>query len=785
MARGAKTEAQVDLKVNGEAAGKTYKELVAVNKQLNAELAKLPVGSDEFNKKAQEVAKSEQALAKYKEEVNKARQAQGQLGDAAQKAKGDLLSLSPVGGVVNNITDGFNSAKSATQGVIGKFGLLKGAIAATGLGVLVLLLGSLVQWFIQTDEGATMLDGVMRSLTATFQVLMKAIRDFATGDFDAFDNLGEKIGNAAKEGYKLAQVFDDLDERSRGMAEADAEAALAVDRLLLQAKNVSTSYQDRIKLLEQASSIESKQHEKRMQYARDYLAAVDAEIALAKKSGTVSDELAKKRSDANVALMNLQRESISLQEKIANREAALQEKIEAEQEKRRERLRKEREKREAEELKKQEELEKAKIDAEKRFQDLRLALIPNEFDRKRAARQAAFDQEMEDLRQKGVQRADLELALKTKLDQDLQAIEEERKKREAETKDKDLKERLAAEQEQEEAARLDIEAKFEQLLISEAAKEQLLYDVKRSGIVARQAALAEAGKQESNEYKALRNELIKTDNEHQKKLLENQKRTAEAERLVRSQQNQFMKDSLNFTVELLSQDEQSRKENAEAIKAFTMASILVKGAEEIQGIWRNANLNPTNAIVPGWAQAWAGAQTVFASARMFSALRRVENTKYSTGGVLGSFAMGGTIHPKGGVPAGASHTQGGILLVERATGQVRGEMEGGEPIMILSKRLYSNNKHIVDPLLRSSLYEGGRRIFQDGGVVSSTGQAVSVGVASGSADTSEIAIRTLNEMILLRQAFEAIPTKLRAYVETEQVIEALQEASDIEAEARV
>lgn len=60
----------------------------------------------------------------------------------------------------------------------------------------------------------------------------------------------------------------------------------------------------------------------------------------------------------------------------------------------------------------------------------------------------------------------------------------------------------------------------------------------------------------------------------------------------------------------------------------------------------------------------------------------------------------------GGVPQGPSHANGGIALV--SNGQKIAEMEGGEPI--LSRATYANNPEIVNALLRSSMYEGGKRI---------------------------------------------------------------------------
>lgn len=61
---------------------------------------------------------------------------------------------------------------------------------------------------------------------------------------------------------------------------------------------------------------------------------------------------------------------------------------------------------------------------------------------------------------------------------------------------------------------------------------------------------------------------------------------------------------------------------------------------------------------------------------------------------------------RGGVARGASHAAGGISLVN-SDGRKVGEMEGGEPYMILSGNTYRNNGRIIDALLDTSMNRGG------------------------------------------------------------------------------
>lgn len=65
---------------------------------------------------------------------------------------------------------------------------------------------------------------------------------------------------------------------------------------------------------------------------------------------------------------------------------------------------------------------------------------------------------------------------------------------------------------------------------------------------------------------------------------------------------------------------------------------------------------------------------------------------------------------KGGIARGGRHSQGGIDMVDRRSGRAVGNMEGGEPYMILSRNTYANNKDVIDDLLNSSMNRNGARI---------------------------------------------------------------------------
>lgn len=67
-------------------------------------------------------------------------------------------------------------------------------------------------------------------------------------------------------------------------------------------------------------------------------------------------------------------------------------------------------------------------------------------------------------------------------------------------------------------------------------------------------------------------------------------------------------------------------------------------------------------------------------------------------------------YAKGGIAQGGRHSEGGIDLYDRKSKRVVGNIEGGEPIMVLSRNTYANNADVVDELLDASMNRGGERI---------------------------------------------------------------------------
>lgn len=166
--------------------------------------------------------------------------------------------------------------------------------------------------------------------------------------------------------------------------------------------------------------------------------------------------------------------------------------------------------------------------------------------------------------------------------------------------------------------------------------------------------------------------------------------------------------------------------------------------------------------------------------------------EFARGGVVGAprptwreqvrrFAQGG-INPVAGVPtSGQLHGNGGIRMVDGATGEHLGEWERGEPYMILSRDTYANNRELVDDLLDTSMHRGGAPVRRrDGGHYAEGGTPggslpATTGQAAGNDELLQVARET-------RDAVRALPS--RQYIawgneDTANVEEQLSDRQDV------
>ena len=120
---------------------------------------------------------------------------------------------------------GFNKLKGGIGNAVKGFKTLRGAIISTGIGALVVALGTLVTYFTNTQRGADLVSKAMDGIRAAFSVvtdrisiLGESLIKFFQGDFrgaidgvkDAFTGVTDEIIRETKAAYELRDALNNI-----------------------------------------------------------------------------------------------------------------------------------------------------------------------------------------------------------------------------------------------------------------------------------------------------------------------------------------------------------------------------------------------------------------------------------------------------------------------------------------------------------------------------------------------------------------------------------------------
>ena len=191
------------------------------------------------------------------------------------------------GGLVSGFRNGVKGIKNAVKG----FKSLKVAIAATGIGLLVIALGSLVSFFTKTQRGADKLSQAMKGIGAVVDVLIDRVSSFGeglfkiiTGDFSegldilkgTFKGLGDEIRNEAKAAVELEKAQQALEDRQIALIKVNAERRASIEELRLVAEDENKTNEERAEALRAAAKLQNE--------------IADDEIAIAKERARIIRE---------------------------------------------------------------------------------------------------------------------------------------------------------------------------------------------------------------------------------------------------------------------------------------------------------------------------------------------------------------------------------------------------------------------------------------------------------------------------------------------------------------
>ncbi|MEM7550889.1 MAG: hypothetical protein AAF363_14495 [Bacteroidota bacterium] len=290
---------------NGEKAGKTISEL---RKQLNLytrDVNRAEEGSQEFIDSAQNLNKVRGKYRDLQEQIKSVGEEQGGLSELLQE-------YIPFAGQIGNVT---GKVRGLTLGFKG----LRAALIATGLGALLVLVGSIITYFTRFQSGIDFVSVTMAGLSSVVNEIIGRLGRFASGLWDivngrfdagvdklkgSFDNLSEGITSAYDAGKRIRELEIDLENFNLSNELAIARLNGLAERQSAIADDATRSFREREEAAEKARIAVERSAALELKSARDALNIVNEQVNLQRKqNGEVNRDLLQQQADAQRAII--------------------------------------------------------------------------------------------------------------------------------------------------------------------------------------------------------------------------------------------------------------------------------------------------------------------------------------------------------------------------------------------------------------------------------------------------------------------------------------------------
>ena len=261
------------------------------------------------------------------------------IGEVSQDAS-DLASEFKVMGVsLNDVKAGFVSMGRAAKA---SFATLKAGLMSTGIGALVIALGSLVTYFTQTEKGAEKLKVIMSGVNATFNVLrdrVSKVGETLSNVFNqsllttlkdignAFRGITDEIKEEVTATTALTERTNKLVDAERALNVTTAERRAKIEELKLIAEDVTKEEGERLAAAKVAFNMEQKLLDARVTNAKEAVAIQKELNSISESKEEDLDALAEKE----IALANIRAESATKQIELNNKINAIKAQIAAQE----------------------------------------------------------------------------------------------------------------------------------------------------------------------------------------------------------------------------------------------------------------------------------------------------------------------------------------------------------------------------------------------------------------------------------------------------------------------
>jgi hypothetical protein len=223
--------------------------------------------------------------------------------------KASAASAALIPGPIGMAATGMQGLTAATSTFIGAMKGVKGILISTGIGAFVVLVGTLIAYFTETEKGAQKLRTIMAGLGAVVRTVADAIMslDFRNLTTNLKDNTQAAIANA--------KALNAVEEAEGELTVKRAEANKEITRARLIADDLTKSTEERIEAVKRAGDIEKQVAAEEMTIQRQRLAAMESNLNMKKDASEEERELLEQ---AQVRLADLERETMMREKRLGS-----------------------------------------------------------------------------------------------------------------------------------------------------------------------------------------------------------------------------------------------------------------------------------------------------------------------------------------------------------------------------------------------------------------------------------------------------------------------------------
>lgn len=650
-----KTEQRkIQIIADGSQVNSSLQEMQKASRLLYQEMSKLPANSEEFAKKSEQ-------FQNVKKRIDETKGAAMGASKSLNEMANEALQMSPIGGIINGITGAMGKAKVGVNIVTASFKTLRGAIMATGIGLLVIGLGILINYLTSTQDGIDKVNRVLTPMRVIFEKLQGVVQNLGG---NLFKGLGELLNGNLKDGFntlrdgakqagdELGKAFTDGIKQGGELAEMNikieqTEIELTKNRALLNEK-----YQEAKEIAQDQSRTEAE----RIKAARDAQDAqndllnqeqsfMDLKIDRLKLEQTFNDtsrEGYQELADMEAQRTMFEAQAAKKRASAKSLENTVSKEIHTEQMKRLDEQTKKEEENQKRLEKLRDEYLKYTLEAEAAVQDMLIAVMDDGTEKKIAKLDLELERELakqeerrlkllenetltEEERQ-GVRDQFAELA-ELKRQEHRQQLDEIRE----EEKEKDLEKQLKEFDESQERESLLFQTSMMNAVNAEMQKKDTLLQIQREYAAEKLALLEASGQGESLQALKLKNTIAQIDKDIADNKIAEAQRAEDFKIQLANMGFEAAKGFMQLGLELMGEEAKGRKTLATAMKAIEIGQVVMMGIKEVQAIWAGAaTLGPIAGPIVG------GLQTAIAVSRAGLAINKIRTTQYATGGMTGS-----------------------------------------------------------------------------------------------------------------------------------------------------